>query len=509
VSAERNGKKPEEIAFHYHKEYLKLLEQWNIKFDNYTITHNPTHTKFCQEFYRKIYENGYIFKSRNKHVFCPKCERFLPDRFVEGTCPFCGSLGVRGDECTNPNCGKLLTPTELLNPYCAHCKTPPILKETTHWYFDLPKFSKQILKFLENCKHLSEPTRNFAENFVKAGLKPRPITRDLNWGIPVDSIFDGAEGKVLYVWAEAVLGYLSATKEWTEHDGSSEYWKKMWQDQNTKTVFCIGKDNIIFHAIIFPALLMATHEPYVLPYGITVTEFIMFEGQPFSKSKGIGIGVEEALELAPIDCWRYFLIANRPETRDLNFTWESFTETVNTDLNNVLGNFIHRTLTFIAKEFKSKVPVQGALTDTDRELLDLIQVTAIKQAKYIENFHIKESVVEIISLAKAGNIYLSTHEPWNVIKKDRESAGTTLNVSIQVVNALAILIQPYLPTTAIKIRKMLNLPENIQEVALKRLQDSVIPTGHSILEPKVLFTKLNIEEIQEKYRELKTNGKRN
>jgi methionyl-tRNA synthetase len=340
-------------------------------------------------------------------------------------------------------------------------------------------------------------------------LKPRPITRDLNWGIPVDSIFEGAKGKVLYVWAEAVLGYLSATKERNEQDGNSEYWKKMWQDQNTKTVFCIGKDNIIFHAIIFPALLMATHEPYVLPYSITVTEFIMFEGQPFSKSKGIGIGVEEALELAPIDCWRYFLIANRPETRDLNFTWKSFTETINTDLNNVLGNFVHRTLTFIYREFDKKVPEQGQLHQNDQELLDLINTTAKKQAKYIENFKIKDSLDVILSLAKAGNTYLSSHEPWNVIKTDRESAGTTLYVSIQIVNALAIMIQPYLPSTAKKIRRMLNLPETIQKAKLKSLQKSIIPTGHTILEPKVLFTKLNIEEIQEKYRELKTNGKRN
>ena len=361
----------------------------------------------------------------------------------------------------------------------------------------------KVEEFLESA-HLSESSKNFTKNFIKEGLEPRPITRDLDWGIPVDSIFEGAEGKVLYVWAEAVLGYLSATKEWTEHCGKPREWKKMWQDKNTKTVFCIGKDNIIFHTIIFPALLMATHEPYVLPYGITVTEFIMFEGQPFSKSKGIGIGAEEALEVAPIDCWRYFLIANRPETKDLNFTWETFVERVNTDLNNVLGNFVHRTLIFIYRKFDKKVPAQGHLKDEDKELLDLISITATKQAKYIENFKFKNSLDAVFSLARAGNTYLSYREPWNMIKKDRESTGTTLNVSIQVVNALAIMIHPYLPSTAKKVRRMLNLPETIKDGELKRIQDSPIPAEHNIIEPKVLFTKLNKEERQKKYLGMRT-----
>lgn len=491
LSAERSGRSPEEVAFSYHEEYLRLLKRWNIEFDNYSITHNPTHIRFCQEFYKKLYKNGYIFKLRDKHLFCPECKRFLPDRLVEGTCPFCGSLSVLGDQCTNPDCGRLLTPTELLDPHCSSCGTHPVLKETTHWYFDLPKFSGQLEDFLGSCVHLTESARNFAKKLVEEGLKARPITRDLKWGVPADSIFEGAEGKVLYVWAENVLGYLSAAKEWAERHGRPQEWKKIWQDKNTKTVLCIGKDNIIFHAIIFPALLMATHEPYVLPHAIAVTEFITFGDQPFSKSKGVGVGAEEALRVAPADCWRYFLIINRPETRDLNFKWESFVERVNMDLNNVLGNFVHRTLTFVCTEFDKKVPAQGRLKNEDRELLRLVGTTARKQAESIDNFKFRDSLDAVLSLARAGNAYLSSREPWRIIKKDRESAGTTLNVSIQVVNALAVMIQPYLPSTAKNIRKMLNLPEIIQEGEFERIGDSPIPYDHPILGSKVLFKKLN------------------
>jgi len=372
------------------------------------------------------------------------------------------------------------------------------LKETTHWYFNLPKFHSQIEKFLQNCMHLNESARNFAKKMVEEGLKPRCITRDIEWGIPAEPIFEGAEGKVLYVWAENILGYLSATKEWAECTGRPKEWRKLWQDKNTKTVFCIGKDNIIFHTIIFPALLMATHEPYVLPYGITVTEFMMFENQPFSKSKGVGIGAEEALEVSPADYWRYFLIIERPETKDLSFTWERFVERVNTDLNNLLGNFVHRTLTLIYREFNKKVPAQSHLKDEDEELLGLIALSARKQAELIENLKFRDSLDAVFSLARAGNTYLSSRKPWHTIKKNKESAGTTLNISVQVVNALAIMIQPYLPTTAKNIRKMLSLPEKMQEDEFERIGNSPIPADHPILEPRVLFRKLNKYEILKK-----------
>lgn len=500
VSSERTGGTPEGVALKYHNEYLSLLERWHINFSNYTITHNPTHIEFCQEFYRKVQKNGYIFKSKSEHPFCPQCKRFLPDRFVEGTCPQCGWLEARGDQCTNPECGRLLTPTELLNPRCVIHGTAPIVKETTHWYFDLPKLQSEIEDFLERSPLITDSARNFSKSLVQKGLKARPITRDLEWGIPADQIFKGAEGKVLYVWAENILGYLSATKELFERRGEGEEWKQLWQCKETKTVFCIGKDNTIFHAIIFPALLIATHDPYVLPHAITATEFITFKGQPFSKSKGIGIGAEEALRVAPVDCWRYFLIIERPETKDLNFTWDKFVNRVNKDLNDVLGNFVHRTLTFTYRQFNHRVPEKGELKREDEDLLKLIRTVAEKQDELIENLKLRSSLETVFSLARAGNIYLSEQKPWHTIKHDKTSAATTLNTAIQVVNALGILIQPYLPSTSEKIRRTLNLPDTIKEQELETIADSPIPIGHPISKPKTLFEKLDKERIKKTLR---------
>lgn len=496
VSSESTGVTPEEVALKYHREYLSLLERWYINFSNYTITHNPIHIAFCQEFYRKVQENGYIFKSKSDQPFCPQCNRFLPDRFVEGTCPQCGWLEARGDECTNPECGRLLTPTELLNPRCVIHGTAPIVRETVHWYFDLPKLQSEIEEFLEQSPFITDSARNFSRSLVQKGLKARPITRDLEWGIPADQIFEGAKGKVLYVWAENILGYLSATKELFERKGEGEEWKRLWQGKETKTVFCIGKDNTMFHAILFPALLLATHEPYVLPYAITATEFITFQGQPFSKAKGIGIGAEEALSVAPADCWRYFLIIERPEVKDLNFTWDKFVNRVNKDLNDVLGNFVHRTLTFTYKRFNRRVPEKKELTKEDRDLLKLIRIVREKQDELVCTLQLKHSLDTVFSLARAGNSYLSEQQPWHTIKRDETSAATTLHTAIQVVNALGILIHPYLPSTSKKIRGTLNLSDPIRKEELEKIADSPIPAGHLISKPQPLFEKLDEERIR-------------
>jgi methionyl-tRNA synthetase len=438
----------------------------------------------------------------NQHLYCSQCQRFLPDRFVQGTCPFCGTANVRGDECTNPKCAHLLAPTDLLSPYCTTCGTPSISKETTHWYIDLPRFSSQLLEFLDQHLHVRNSAKQFSINFIQDGLKPRPITRDLSWGIPVDAIFENAEGKVLYVWAEAILGYISATQEWAINQGTPEVWKQIWQQQETKTIFCIGKDNILFHSIIFPALLMAHPESYTLPYAITVTEFLTFEGQTFSKSKDIGIDANQALRLASTDYWRYFLLINRPETKDFDFNWDSFIETINHDLNDTLGNFIHRTLTFIYKYFDKQVPPRGQLNEDDQDLLTYIKVVMRKQAQYFEDFKIRDSLAIVLSLAQAGNTYLSTHEPWKMLIEDKNFASTKFNVAVQVVNALAILLYPFLPSTAQNIRTQLNLSTTIDVYTLKSIAEAPIPAEHCIDEPKILFTKLHKQTILKKFSEI-------
>jgi len=509
VAAEREGLTAEEVALKYHREYLRLLKEWSVQFDNYTITHNPTHIRFCQEFYRGLYENGYVYAEKSLQTYCEHEKRFLPDRFVEGTCPYCGSPGARGDQCTNPACGRLLTPTDLINPYCVTCKNPPVLKETTHWYFDLPRFADQLREFLEKNERSTNAARSFSLQMLREGLKARPVTRDLDWGIPAGPSFKGAEGKVLYVWAEAVLGYISATVEWAEKHGEPDAWKHFWLDPETRTVFCIGKDNTVFHLVIFPALLMASKQSYVLPYAVSVTEFIMFENQPFSKSRGVGVWADEALELAPADYWRFILMANRPETRDMNFTWEDFAERVNGELNDNLGNFIHRTLTFIERYFDGQVPEASSLSTEDKELLESIGATAKQEAELLDQFRFKDALEAVLALSRKGNVYLSRREPWHTVKTDRAAAATVLNVSAQVVKALAVLIAPFLPETADRIWETLNQPGTIYKAGFDVAYRSPLPTGQSIRRPKPLFNKVKAEELAQQLKayRLETGGR--
>jgi len=307
VEAVRLNIPPKQLTDRNHAKVVDLFERWGIAFSNYTRTENPIHKEFVHNFLLKIYENGYIFTQETEQLYCPQCDRFLPDRFVEGTCPYCGYTNARGDQCDS--CGNLLEPTDLLEPRCAICSSTPIKEKRKHWYFDLPKLSEKLRYYVKNNEHLPDNARNFSLNLLEEGLKPRPVTRDNKWGIP--SPFPGSEDKTIYVWVEAVLGYLSATVEYFKRRGEEERWKEYWFDKKAKTLYFIGKDNIPFHTIILPALLLATHEDYNLPWTVHSIEFLMFDGQAFSKSRRIGIWIDEALELFPADYWRYALISIR------------------------------------------------------------------------------------------------------------------------------------------------------------------------------------------------------
>ena len=352
VEAIRLGVSPSELANTNHARLLELLEKWGIVFDNFTRTENPTHKQFVKEHLTKVYDNGYIFTQETEMLYCEKCTRFLPDRFVEGKCPYCGYERARGDQCEA--CGRLLETTLLVDPHCAICGDKPVVRKTKHWYFDLPKFSDQITAYLEKNKRLPANARNFSLNFVKEGLKPRAVTRDISYGIPAP--FPGAEGKTIYVWVEAVLGYVSATIEYFKDHENPEAWKDYWFDKKARTFYFIGKDNIPFHTIILPALLLASGYDYNLPWNVSATEWLQFKGEKASKSQKVGIWMHEALELFPADYWRYFLMATRPETKDSNFSWEIFIEKTNADLNDTFGNFVHRTLTFINTQFGGEIP---------------------------------------------------------------------------------------------------------------------------------------------------------
>ena len=490
VEAVKAGISPKQLTDKNHAKIVELFKKWGFSYDNYTRTENPVHKEFVQKHLMRIYENGYIFTKETEMPYCEKCKRFLPDRFVEGKCPYCGYQQARGDQCDS--CGRLLEPTFLLEPYCVICGSKPVIKKTKHWYLDLSQFAKELEDYIKNKRQLPANARNFSLNWIKEGLKPRAITRDVKWGIPAP--FPEAEDKTIYVWVEAVLGYVSATIEHFRNRGKPEKWKEFWFNKEAKTIFFVGKDNIPFHTIIFPALLLASKEGYVLPWNVSATEFLQFKGEKASKSLRRGIWIDEALELFPPDYWRYFLMATRPETKDTNFSWELFIEKVNADLNDSFGNFIHRTLTFINTQFNSSIPKPEALDEDDQKILNTLKEKVETIAQKIEECRLQAAANDVISISRLGNQYLNEKEPWKLIKENRSKAAGILYITAQIVKALAIVSAPFIPSTAEKIWKTLNMPGNVHE---QRWDEALkpLPPNHKISKAKPLFQK--IEESEE------------
>ncbi|MEM3579136.1 MAG: methionine--tRNA ligase [Candidatus Bathyarchaeia archaeon] len=504
VEAIRLGVKPKDLTDKNHARVAELFKRWGISFDNYTRTESPVHKEFVQQHLMKIYKNGYIFTKETEMLYCEKCKRFLPDRFVEGKCPYCGHMPARGDQCDT--CGRLLEPTILIEPYCVICKGKPVVKTTKHWYFDLAKFADKLIQYISENKQLPANAKNFSLNLIRESLKPRAVTRDVGWGIPAP--FPGAEGKTIYVWVEAVLGYVSATIEYFRKRGDQEGWKAYWFDKSAKTLYFIGKDNIPFHTIILPALLMASHEDYNLPWNVSATEFLQFKGEKASKSLRIGIWIDEALELFPPDYWRYFLIATRPETKDSNFSWEIFAEKINADLNDTFGNFVHRTLSFINRHFDSQIPEPSALNAEDEQVLKSLKELVDEIASNYEACRLQAAANGVMSIGRLGNQYLNEKEPWNLIKRNKAKAATTMYVAAQPVKALAIVSAPIIPFTAEELWKTLNLPGSIhQQKWMEALKP--LPEGHKIAEAKPLFRKIEadekkLDEMLEKVRKVMT-----
>ncbi len=490
VEAVKAGISPKQLTDKNHAKIVELFKKWGFSYDNYTRTENPVHKEFVQKHLMRIYENGYIFTKETEMPYCEKCKRFLPDRFVEGKCPYCGYQPARGDQCDS--CGRLLEPTFLLEPYCVICGSKPVIKKTKHWYLDLSQFAKELEDYIKNNRQLPANARNFSLNWIKEGLKPRAITRDVKWGIPAP--FPEAEDKTIYVWVEAVLGYVSATIEHFRNRGKPEKWKEFWFNKEAKTIFFVGKDNIPFHTIIFPALLLASKEGYVLPWNVSATEFLQFKGEKASKSLRRGIWIDEALELFPPDYWRYFLMATRPETKDTNFSWELFIEKVNADLNDSFGNFIHRTLTFINTQFNGSIPKPEALDEDDQKILNTLKEKVETIAQKIEECHLQAAANDVISISRLGNQYLNEKEPWKLIKENRSKAAGILYITAQIVKALAIVSAPFIPSTAEKIWKAINMPGNVHE---QRWDEALkpLPPNHKISKAKPLFQK--IEESEE------------
>ncbi|MCW4047480.1 MAG: methionine--tRNA ligase [Candidatus Bathyarchaeota archaeon] len=491
VEAIKEGITPKELTDRNHARVAELFKRWGASFDNYTRTESPVHKAFVQETLMKIYRNGYIFSQETQMLYCEHDQRFLPDRFVEGKCPYCDYERARGDQCDR--CGRLLETTFLIEPHCVICGNTPTVKTTRHWYIDLSKFADQLTTYIKNNQQLPANAKNFSLNWIKEGLKPRAVTRDVEWGIPAP--FPGAEGKTIYVWVDAVLGYVSATIEYCRRIGEPEKWREFWFDKNAKTLYFVGKDNIPFHTIILPALLLASGEDYNLPWNVSATEFLQFKGEKASKSLRIGIWIDEALEMFPVDYWRFFLIATRPESRDSNFSWDFFVEKINADLNDTFGNFIHRTLTFINSQFSGEIPKPTKLTAEDESILQAVREKVESAAQDLEAAKLQSAANTLVSISRVGNQYLNDKEPWNLVKTDKEKAATVLYVSAQIVKAIAVVSAPFIPGTAEQLWQTLQLAGSVHksrwEEALKPLE-----AGHKISKPKPLFRKIDADEKQ-------------
>lgn len=495
ISADKEKVSPQVIIDRYHEANKKAFARFGMSFDNYSRTSLPIHHETAKEFFLEFYNRGLFVEKKSLQFFDDKANMFLPDRYVEGTCPKCGNEEARSDECEN--CGSLYDPSELKNPKSKISGGTPKLKETSHYYFPLGKYQPALEKYVDEMNEKygwKENVLQYCRGWFKDGLKDRAITRDLDWGIKVP--VDSAAGKVIYVWFEAVLGYISSTKELSQQKNDPDLWKKYWQDPNTKYIAFIGKDNVVFHTIIFPAILMAWNEAgktqYCLPQNVPANEFLNFEGKKFSKSRNWGIDVDEFLDLFPADLLRYTLAANLPETRDTDFYWKEFQSRNNSELADILGNFINRTFTFVYKHFDGKVPTLGKLEVIDEDMLKEISGYPKRVADLFEKYKIRDGVNEIMNLARDGNKYFNDTEPWKTIKSDKERCGTTLNVCLQAIYTLSELFSPVLPFSAEKLFVMLNSkPVDWKDCGKPQLKE-----GHQLNQSEILFPKIEDEKIE-------------
>ncbi len=485
IKARKEGVTPQEIVDRYHRIIKDSFERLGMSFDIYSRTSSPTHAVTASDFFRKLYDEGKFIEKSSMQYYDEEAGTFLADRYIVGTCPKCGNDRAYGDQCEK--CGSTLSPEELVDPHSAVSGSVPVLRETKHWYLPLDQYETFLREWiLDGHKEWKTNVYGQCKSWLDGGLQPRAVSRDLDWGIPVP--VEGAEGKVLYVWFDAPIGYISATKDFTPN------WEKYWKSEDTKMVHFIGKDNIVFHCIVFPSMLKA-HGDYILPENVPSNEFLNLEGDKISTSRNWAVWLHEYLDEFPgkEDVLRYVLCANAPETKDNDFTWKDFQARNNNELVAVLGNFVNRALVLTQKYFGGTVPACGGLTDYDRETI--AEVAAVKGSleKNIENYHFREALKEAMNIARIGNKYLADTEPWKVVKSDPERVKTILYVALQITANTAVAIEPFMPFSARKILAMLA----VDKFDWERLgATDLIPAGHRIGEPALLFEKIEDDVIQ-------------
>jgi methionyl-tRNA synthetase len=478
VRAEQEGVSPAEVSRRYHQEFLGYWQALGISFDLYTRTGTDNHRRVAQDVFLKLLEHGYLAKQTMTAPYDPGAGRFLPDRYVEGVCPFCGFDQARGDQCDN--CGRPLDPQQLGNPRSKLSGQPPEFRETEHFFLDLPRLNEPLLAWAKRQTHWRPNVYNFTQNYLEQGLQPRAITRDLEWGVPIP--LEGFDGKRLYVWFEAVIGYLSASIEWALNSGDSLAWERWWK-QPARAYYFIGKDNIFFHSIIWPGMLMG-YDGLNLPYDVPANEFMNYEGQQFSKSRGVGVWVPELLERFDPDPIRYAITTNLPETSDSDFSLSMLLRRNNDELVATWGNLAHRTLTFIQRYFEGQAPRYGPIDSGVVERVDRVfaEVTA-----HLEAVHFKDTIREVMALAQFGNRYFDDQAPWRQVKNDRQACADTLGTLLYLINGLKVLFYPFLPHTARKLHGLLGFPDELEAHGWGA---EPVPAGQKLPPPTPLFTKL-------------------
>lgn len=499
IRAKKEGVTPQDVCDRYHKLIKESFEKFGISFSIYSRTTSDVHAKTATEFFEKLYEKGEFIEQESEQYFDEEAKTFLADRYIKGECPHCGNPDAYGDQCEK--CGKDLSPTELINPHSTISGSKPVLRTTKHWYLPLDKAQPWLEKWiLADHSDWRSNVVGQCKSWFDMGLKPRAVTRDLDWGIPVP--VEGAEGKVMYVWFDAPIGYISNTRELLPND-----WEKWWKSQDTRLVHFIGKDNIVFHCIVFPAMLKAEGS-YILPDNVPANEFLNLEDDKISTSRNWAVWLHEYVEEFPgkQDVLRYVLTANAPETKDNNFTWKDFQSRNNNELVAVYGNFVNRALVLTQKYFGGKVPPCGELTEQDKEIIAEFRDVKTKVEELLEKFRFRDAQKEAMNLARIGNKYLADSEPWKVFKTDPKRVETILNLSLQLVANLAIAFEPFLPFSSEKLRSMINMPD----LKWNNLgQTDLLVAGHELNKPELLFEKIEDEVVEAQIKKLEETKKAN
>jgi len=497
LRAEQEGISPAEVAARYHKEFLESWQKVGISFDLFTTTGTANHAAVVHDIFQRLQEKGLIYRETMPQAYCPNCKRFLPDRYIEGTCPRCNYNAARGDQCDQ--CGHTLNPSDLIDLRCRICSTTPRFENSEHFFFKLSAFEGKLRAWVGGKTYWRQNVQNFTMGFLEGGLKDRAITRDIEWGVSVPQ--PGFEKKRIYVWFEAVIGYLSASKEWARLQGNEDAWKPFWTGEN-KTIYFIGKDNIPFHSIIWPAMLMG-YSGLSLPYDVPANEFLTIEGKKLSTSRNWAVWLPEYLQRYDPDPLRYFLSVNMPETGDTNFSWHEFLRRNNDELVATYGNLVHRVLTFTNRNFDGAVPDPGDLDGMSRDLLQKARNTLDEVDRLLYRCHFREAIKFALSLAQDANRYLDDTAPWKMIKQDRQAAGRAVYTAIGTIAALKTLFYPFLPFTSQKLHNYLGFAGDVRSAGW-HLQLPL--AGQKLPVPEPLFSKLEDKIIAEEAARLGSVG---